>query len=902
MTPNIDLDNKDNKQPPLKVEEWVRNRYKEEIDKSSTKHPVMTLVKTKADEKVQEILKSFYSSDEKVKKEFKDFNEKDYSVFNHEKIQASFFDKFILFPGYTAYKKLEKLNKDLQIVEKARKTVKGFRITKYSIYFTGYIDNLFEKKYLKFIEFKDNNRKNLLKKKKASEAIEDAKSSCKSSQASIVAQGFTQAGEKPVIKIKADENKEKKVEQIIINEIKAKRIGLITNVNQLQKTEISVAEDGKPENISSDANLKAKAIIKTENKSFIGKLKSLFKTETSSSSSISDSFAANGNSKKIGIAALQKSAVKLEIEGEAIKSNQEPNITSKSVSKESVETQVKIKQEKIESKENQTLKANADENNADEININNNNTEITYSNVIEELDQKFKNLQEYKKPHEKILEENRIIRENLLAKEAKNLEMKNQTEVLNKRKINEETETEAADASPNKKAITIPVIPEGKLNLKDLKLNFKAWIYFRFMCPETKKQLKFYKGLKSHDIFVNKAFKEILESFEKNLFNETKLKTKRIANFWRVAFNIKPDYIIDFDDAKNKILQKQKNKSSLLKNNLAHKSSSNINNAAKAIQIGVRYSIFYKLLFIAKPLNVSYSSLNKAIFCLAFAFFANFRYNMYKTNKAKFDLANHIQDKYLEEKFNVSFTNSDYNEVVVVHNNYLDGFDDAKESKENKALCNCGSLLGKSFEMKSNIFTAEKDEFYAKLLALEKMLLAYSKEFISNNEAAYRVNDESPSTSASASADTSGAAAALEQIKQQNILTFFEKNKSAQKVLDLIDSDFIKLYNEMLDLTEMQNYLNIAIKNSLILFYSGYNLVFSSAIRRRILFKNAFGKTLVFSFFINEFAKYLEFFIYVQKFNFASEKLLKDNSEIFRYYFFRENINNNLIETNKQLI
>lgn len=818
MTTNLDKNENNNQ-----LEDWVRNRFKDEIDKSSVRHPVMTLVRTKADEKIQEILKEFFSSEGRIKEEIKSFNEKEFSVFNHEKIQPSFIDKYFLFPSYSVYKKLEKLNKDLQIIEKAKTTIKGFRITKYTIHFTNFIDNQFDNKYLNYLQLKENKADNI-KAKKDDLIINQ---NIKVNKPKIFEpNNFNQAN------ILQDKKQEKNIE------IKEKKIGLISNINQLNniknpQDENKFIKEIKEEEILNNKKVK-KGILQT--------IKNLFKSDLANNDKNN---AANKSIKKIGIAAIQKNEVKtqqndnvkMEIKNQTMKIDEVPEKTK--IDSNDI-TQSKIEIENIQLKETENTQANKIE------------TIKTYTNVIEELDDKLNTLKEYKKPQEKILEEKKIIEKNLLAKS------------LEKRPIEEAIKVkENAYCEKNVANKIFLENFESRINIKDLKLNLSSWFYFRFICPETINQLKFYQGLKSKDLFIDKAYREVLDIFEKNLFYEAKLKTKRIANFWRVAFNIKPDYVIDFDLAKNKIIQK---KNKLASTNLPSVADKIDIKNAKNLKFAERYSIFYKLFFLAKPVNMSFSKASRLIFLISFGLFANFRFNLYKKNKILFEEQNYIVDKFLQDKYNLPSGN-------LINNIFY--------SNENNAL----SISNKSYEMKSEIFSYEKDNLYMKVIGLEKMLLAYSLNFL-NNEI-----EISPQDSADA-----------DLINKEQTKYFFEKNKSAYKILELIDNDFVKLYNDLLDLTITQGYLNVAAKNSLIILYSAYNILFLSALKKRILLKNAFGKTLLFSFFINELAKYLEFFIYVQKYNFASEKLLKDNSEIFGYYFFRENIHNNLTEKNESLL
>jgi len=771
----------DNKNKPL--EEWVINKYKDEIDKSSIRHPVMTLVRTKADEKIQELLKKFYQTNDKLKSDIKHFNEKDFSIFSHENIRPSIIDRFILYPCYKTYKSLEKLNKELNLYENAKKLINNLRLAKYTIYFTDYIDNLFEIKFNKFLELKETKNKTKISKNLT---IKDSKVNNKTTNVSNSLERI---------------DKFKKVENDGDKENNKKKIGLISNLDQI-KTVKNVnqkhsLEESKCESIPLEKEDK-------KNGSLINKIKNLLKSETNKQ------ITNDSNSKKIGLAAIVKNPTQITKKEDEKIDNAETPIVDLFNIKNNFFDKIQIKKEPI--KEELTYKEKP---------IKDNSPKLT---IIEEIEENFKNLKEYKPINDN---------KNLIPKQEILIYINEENEQLNeeKEKIN---------------TLNLEGVSKDKINIKDLKLNFKTWYFFRFICSETRHQLKFYQGLKSKNIFIDKTFKEIMEIYEKNLFYEAKLSSKRIANFWRIAFSIKPDYIVDFELPKNKFQQKNKNK-------FQAKSQNNLLvNQKTLIKIGEKYSIFYKLFFLATPLNFKLGSFAKLIILSGFGLLAKMRYNIYKNNKIELDKQNYLVDNYLINQFNIP---KDENQ-----NKFLNG-DESDDFFDNKKIT----------KLKSFIFNPEKDDFFLKLMGLENILLDYSKNL-----------NEIPITDNSTFEN---------DITEQKLNFFFERNKLTKNLLYLIDKDLLKLYNDLQTLTETQNYLNIAFKNTLILSYSFYNLIFLSLIKRKIFLKYAFGKTLIFSFCMNEIAKYFEFFLYIQKYNFASEKLLKnDHSEIFRYYFFRENL------------
>ncbi len=727
----------------------------------------MTMARTKADEKIQELIKEFLKSDKNSEKDMKVFNEKEFSIFNHETKNPSFLDRYILFPCYITYKKIEKYNNDHKIYENTKKTIQNFKITRYTMYLTDYIDSGFEKKYKNYMDTKNNQLPKIEDENKhINESKNTAKRETSEEKVNIVDQLLSKS-------------KEKRIEDV------EKKIGLISNINELNNvTKISNTSDVK--NIYTDTKDPDKKYTSVFSGFF-----ALFNSENKNTSK---------EKRAIGIAALEKNTNK--------KSKEEDlNICSK---------EVFLKNESGENKDKNL--------------INNNRLEIVLQKINEKKDEILhndKNLSENSDFKQKMIDKSKIV----------NLEKKLEIEINHREKdLNKQI-----DSLKNKN--------NNDILIKDLKLNFNSWFYFRFICPDTKKGLRFYQGLKSKDIYVDRSYKDIFDICEKNTFYDAKLSNKRIANFWRIAFSIKPDYVIDFDLPKNRILQKNINKSSIFKEKL----NTNTFKNQSIIKIGERFSIFYKLFFLLKPQNFSYRSLGKITLLISFGFLVNIRYNNYKNDINHLNDQNYNVDKYLENKFNIPEEGIFYKD------------DDKK---------NIIKVL------KNNIFTNEKDDFYLKIMGLEKVLLNYSKIYKTFEFSEKIVTDE--------------------ELKEQKIKYFYEKNKKAKAILDLLEKNTIKVFDDLLLLTETQNFLNNALKNTFIISYFFYNGVFRSIIKKRILFKYAFGKTLLFSFIASEIAKYMEFFIYIQKCNFASEKILKNNhAEIFRFYFFRENLFLNLKQEKK---
>ena len=177
-------------------------------------------------------------------------------------------------------------------------------------------------------------------------------------------------------------------------------------------------------------------------------------------------------------------------------------------------------------------------------------------------------------------------------------------------------------------------------NLKENKIDFNTWFYFKVICLESKNKLKLYQGLKSKNIFVDIKYLEILENSKINSKIHNKLKLKRFTNFWRIAFNIKPDFIIDSNCFNSNLKIKKIKPTKNLKN-------------YKIPEAHKKFSIFYKIFFLIKPLNFNYRSIPALIGISIFGLFTNFRYSIYKNKKEIFDHQNKCIDNYLLSKYNL---------------------------------------------------------------------------------------------------------------------------------------------------------------------------------------------------------------------------------------------------------
>lgn len=78
------------------IDKWVQKRFKDGIERSSTRHPLMSNVRTKADEKIVKMFKGRYDVQ---------------SIFDHSQLKANSVDK-LLFPIKIYYDKMKKIVKE----------------------------------------------------------------------------------------------------------------------------------------------------------------------------------------------------------------------------------------------------------------------------------------------------------------------------------------------------------------------------------------------------------------------------------------------------------------------------------------------------------------------------------------------------------------------------------------------------------------------------------------------------------------------------------------------------------------------------------------------------------------------------------------------------------------------
>lgn len=753
------------------LKDWVQNKYKESIDKGSIRHPMMTLARTKSDEKIQEILKQLISEEERIKNKNNSINEKEFSYFNHQIIEPNLVDKYISFPCSKFYNYLVKLNQEKKYYENTKNRLKSLKLTGYSFYLMDFLDNYFEKKYAQDKQQKENKR---LEKMKFLENKNEQHRLKEHENKKFEETKLKFAEEKKIGLIDIEHEVKDN-----INFFGEKKVGIITNINQLNETkkkEIKVRNQDK----ETDFKAQKEDIAGVKNKSFFKRIKELIINENADVTKLNKT-----SKKKIGLAAFEKIPHNKVVENEFEKSEMQIN-QFKSKEKSNEEKRIQIELKNGGGEINNEIKTN---------------TRIQEQTKVEiDIDVKI----------EKTIEENKITKEKIEIAKSKNADI---------------------------------------INMKDLNLTFSAWIYYRIINPETRNQLKFYQGLKWKDIYIRKEEKDILDLVDKNVFFESKIQRKKFTNYWRIAFSIKPEYIIDYDS--------HRNKESWRLNRKGKKISSSETLVLRTVKYSDRYSIFYKLIYLIKPANLTLGKLGKLIGFGLFMYLANMRYKLYTRNSSDFQTQEYQLNKYISRKFNLSFN---------------DIFDNNNIAEEIKT---------KQHEINTIIYDKETDFLYLKIIALEKILLNYAadyREYLQNID--FSTEDKS------------------EQITK----IFFEKNKNL-KILDLLNQDLFKMYNDLLIMTETQNYINSGIKNLAVLIYSSYNVFYLNVFSKKIMLNRALGKSLIFIFLINEFAKYIEFLIYLQKYNFASEKILKnDHSDIFRYYFYRENIYNILQDSKETRI
>jgi len=124
--------------------------------------------------------------------------------------------------------------------------------------------------------------------------------------------------------------------------------------------------------------------------------------------------------------------------------------------------------------------------------------------------------------------------------------------------------------------------------------------------------------------------------------------------------------------------------------------------------------------------------------------------------------------------------------------------------------------------------------------------------------------------------------------KEKEIRTKLENNLIEEK--DLEDPLTADAFTAFMHWQESGHYFNI-LKNTLLLTYLVYNIVFKSFMKKQNSIKNTFFKFTLYSLITNEIFQYLSLIVYDGSKNSIATKALDNNqAQIIRYLFYKNNL------------